>query len=705
MNRRLGVFFRLLSLVVAVTLAAAPWAEASIKPERLNVLFISVDTLRPDFLSCYGGKLVETRNIDSLAREGIAFSRALAHNPLTLPSHVNMLTGTTPLAHGVHDNLGFRLDDGALTLAEHLKANGWRTAAVVGAFPLDSRFGLSQGFDLYDDWYGEKKTGADFFFVERKGEEVVRRALGWLEGQGQSRWFLFLHLFDPHQPYLPPPAYQKRYARNPYAGEVAYVDDCLGRLLERLKEAGLADKTLIIFTSDHGEALGEHGEESHGYFAYNSTLQVPLIFRAPAFFKGGRTIAEAVSHIDIFPTLCDLLGLAKPSSLEGRSLLPLIESKKQAAAPIYFESLAPFYNRNWAPLRGVIMNGHKYIDLPLAELYDLQTDFKEEKNLHSAQASGPYQKELHGLLTRAAGRERDARRKASREEEQALRSLGYLGGSGGQKKTFQASDDLKTLLPLQAKLMEAAALHNRGSSPEAAQELEELIRAKKDFATAYEYLANVYYQTGNLAKAVDTLEKGIASCPPHSQMLGKLGIYLSEMGDQKKAIQVLEEAVALDPYDAEMWNYLGVAHWKLNDLEKAEQYYQKSLALDRNYAGALNNLGSLYLTRQNPDKAIEFFDRSLQFDPNLASAYNGKGTALAMKGRLEEAVGLWKKAVALEPGQAMAFYNLGLALVKLNRPQEALPFLEKYVELVPAGDPDRPKITRLIESIKNRLPR
>jgi len=705
MNRRPGVFIRLLSLVVVATLASAPWAEASIKPERLNVLFISVDTLRPDFLSCYGGKTVETRNIDSLAKEGIVFTRAFAHNPLTLPSHVNMLTGTTPLAHGVHDNLGFRLSDGALTLAEHLKANGWRTAAVVGAFPLDSRFGLSQGFDLYDDWYGEKKTEADFFFVERKGEEVVRRALAWLEGQGQSRWFLFLHLFDPHQPYLPPPAYQKRYARNPYAGEVAYVDDCLGRLLERLKETGLADKTLIIFTADHGEALGEHGEESHGYFAYNCTLQVPLIFRAPARFKGGRIIAAAVSHIDIFPTLCDLLGLAKPSSLEGRSLLPLIESKKQAAAPIYFESLAPFYNRNWAPLRGVIMNGHKYLDLPLAELYDLQTDFKEEKNLHSAQASAPYQKELHALLDGAVGQERDARRKTSREEEQALRSLGYLAGSGGQKKAFQAADDLKTLLPLHLTLMEAAALHNRGNSTEAVKRLEGLIQNRKNFTTAYEYLANVYYQTGNLAKAVDTLEKGVASCPPHSQMLGKLGIYLSEMGDQKKAIQVLEEAVALDPYDAELWNYLGVAYWKLNDLEKAEQYYQKSLALDRNYAGALNNLGSLYLSRQNPDKALEFFDRSLQFDPNLASVYNGKGTALAMQGRLEEAVSVWKKAVALEPGLAMALYNLGLALVRLNRPQEALPFLEKYVELVPAGDPDRAKIMRLIESIKNKFPR
>ncbi len=698
------VFICLISAVVVLGLAPALSAKAPLKPERLNLLFISVDTLRPDYLSCYGGKEVETPNIDSLTKKGIVFTRAFAHNPLTLPSHVNMLTGVTPLVHGVHDNLGFRLGDKVPTLAEHLKANGYRTAAVVGAFPLDSRFGLSRGFDLYDDWYGEKKTQANFFFVERKGEEVIARALAWLQDQGQTRWFLFLHLFDPHQPYLPPPAYQKRYAGNLYAGEVAYVDDCLGRLFDWLKETKLADKTLIVFTSDHGESLGEHGEESHGYFAYNSTLRVPLIFQAPRLFQDGRVIEDAVSHIDIFPTVCDLLGLSRPSHLEGQSLLPLMKLQPYTPQPIYFESLSAFYNRNWAPLRGVIMNGHKYIDLPLAELYDLKADFKEEKNLYSSAQAAPFKMALRRLLDRAAGREKAASRKPSREEEQALRSLGYLGGSGGRPKVFRAEDDLKTLLPLHLKLMEAATLHNKGQSGEAVKRLEELILVKKDLTTAYEYLANVYYQTGNLAKAVETLEKGVASCPPHSQMLGKLGIYLSEMGDQKKAIQVLEEAVALDPDDAEMWNYLGVAHWKLNDLDKAEQFYQKSLALDPDYAGALNNLGSLYLTRQDPDKALDFFDRSLQFDPNLASAYNGKGTALATRGRLEEAVELWKKAVALEPGQAMALYNLGLALVKLNRPQEALPYLEKYVELVPAGDPDRAQVMRLIESIKNRSP-
>jgi len=694
---------RFLIFFISFLVLASPtlFCEAEFKREKLNLLLISVDTLRADYLSCYGGKDVQTRNMDSLAKMGILFKKALAHNPLTLPSHINILTGVTPLFHGVHENLGFRLSEDVLTLAEYLKKYNYQTAAFIGSFPLDSRFGLAQGFDVYDDFYGEKKSPGFFFFVERKAEEVISRTIEWLKMEQKKLWFVFVHLFDPHQPYSPPSSYLEKYAHNLYAGEVAYVDDCLGQLFDYLEKSQVMERTLIVFTSDHGESLGEHGEMTHGYFAYNSTLHVPLIFSSRKFQKLGKVIEEKVSHVDLFPTICDFFGLKKPSSLEGQSLLPLIEEEKFEAKPIYFESLSAYYNRNWAPLRGIIKNDHKYIDLPLPELYNLQDDFKEEKNLASIVDTKPYQKSLSLLLSQSRKTETAVLKKESREAVEAMKSLGYLSGSlEPKKKIFSASDDLKSLLPFHSKLTEAASFFNQGDAGKALQILEDLISRKKDFTTAYEYLANVYSEIGNKAKAIEALEAGLSFSPSHAQMRGKLGIFLSEVNQQERAIKEIKEALDLNPEDAEFWNYLGVAYWKSGQLDKAEECYHRALALDQNYASALNNLGSLSLSRKNPEKALAYFEQAIRFDPHLSSAYNGKGAAFGMKGNLGEAIENWKKAVSYDPKYQMALYNLGLALLRVNKQKEALAYLEKYLEVTPTGDPDREKIVELVNYLK-----
>jgi arylsulfatase A-like enzyme/Flp pilus assembly protein TadD len=684
-------------LCLALAGASAPGA----KPGPLNVLLVSVDTLRADFVGCAGGRAVPTPSIDSLASPGVVFRRAFAHAPLTLPSHASMLSGTTPLRHGVHDNLGFRLPDGLPTLASRLKAAGYATAAFVGAFPLDSRFGLDRGFDLYDDLYGEKKTSADFYFVERRGEDVVRPAADWILGRKKGeRWFAFLHLFDPHMPYAPPPPYNARFAGNPYAGEVAYADDCLGRLFTALRKNGLMEETLVVFTSDHGESLGEHGEQTHGYFAYNSTLHVPLIVHAPALFRERRAVDAAVSHADIFPTVCDLLGVKPPAGLEGRSLRPLLDGGRQATPPIYFESMAPFLNRNWAPLRGVIRDGRKYIDQPRTELYELGPDFREEKNLLPGADVSLFRKALRDLETGARDSAGRGRSGETREAERAMRSLGYLGGGGGTKKSFGPGDDLKALLPVHLKLMDAASLQAAGEPDEAVRLLEQVLEERTDMAAAYEYLADILRNKNDLEGAARTLRRGVSHCPGHYRLRGMLGILLSETGDQQGALREIRPALDINPGDAELWNYLGVALWKLGELDEAEDCYRRALDLDRNYAGALNNLGSLSLTRRDPDKALEFFDRSLAFDPRLASAHNGKAVVRSMKGDLEGAVASWRKALEFEPGHLLALYNIGLALSRLGRPEEALPYLEKYLRLAPAGDPDRDRAARLLSSLK-----
>ena len=259
--------------------------------EKPNLVLISIDTCRADHLSCYGYERPTTPNIDAVASEGALFERATAAVPLTLPSHSTMLTGTLPPYHGVRDNEGYVLSEANETLAEILKARGYKTAAAVGSFVLDARFGLAQGFDTYDDRM-DAGPATPFSGAERRGEEVSRSAVQWLEANREEPFFLFLHYFDPHWDYRPPPPFDEIYADEPYAGEVAYVDHCIGTVLDKLKSLGLYDTALIAIVGDHGESLGQHGEPGHGFFVYESSLRTPFIVRPPGGLKKPRRVAD-----------------------------------------------------------------------------------------------------------------------------------------------------------------------------------------------------------------------------------------------------------------------------------------------------------------------------------------------------------------------------------------------------------------------------
>ncbi|MGZ7080514.1 MAG: sulfatase, partial [Thermoanaerobaculia bacterium] len=325
--------------------------------EKPDVILITIDTLRADALGFAGNTRVKTPFLDSLAARGIVFTNAHAHNVVTLPSHTNILTGLYPYQHGIRDNAGFKLDAKHATIGAMMKRAGYATAAFVSAFPLDSRFGLNAGFDVYDDRYREASDPLDFVVQERPAEETIAAARRWYEAAGRQRKFLFLHLYDPHAPYAAPPPYREEYHDAPYLGEVAYVDDQLGKFLTPI--LATYPNTLVIITGDHGEALGDHGEQTHGLFAYEATLTVPLLIVDP---KGKpRKDARYVRHIDLVPTILARVGSAIPAGLPGRSLLQADNS----AVPSYFESLSASLNRGWAPLVGVIDDGRKYIDLPV----------------------------------------------------------------------------------------------------------------------------------------------------------------------------------------------------------------------------------------------------------------------------------------------------------------------------------------------------
>ncbi|MGB5890298.1 MAG: sulfatase, partial [Thermoanaerobaculia bacterium] len=346
------------------------WQEAlgDISPTGLNIILITIDTLRADRLSSYGNPAPLTPNIDSLAGEGIRFANAASTVPFTLPAHSSIMTGTYPPYHGVRENVGYTLDDSIPTLAEWLGERGYTTAGFVSAFVLDSRWGIARGFDTYHDEFDLDEMKGNLGSVQREGSETIAEALRWLDGGPVSPFLLWLHLFDPHDPYTPPEPFRSQYPRRPYDAEVAYTDSLIGELRRALEERGLLDSSLLILTGDHGEGLGSHKEGFHGFFVYDSTVHVPLIIRLPEGRLGGQVVEEVVSHVDLLPTILDATGHEIPSGVQGSSLLPLLLSMEETGdRAVYTESLDPLLHFGWSPLRSIRTSEHKFIDAPNPE--------------------------------------------------------------------------------------------------------------------------------------------------------------------------------------------------------------------------------------------------------------------------------------------------------------------------------------------------
>ena len=679
-------FLFFLCIFLCVFLTVSPlFSKRNGKKAGLNFLLITIDTLRADRLGCYSIEHLKTPNIDSFAEKGILFSKAFAHTSTTLPSHANILLGTTPLYHGVHDNSTFIVKEKFLTLAEFLKSSGYSTGAFVGAYPLDSKFGLTQGFDIYDDDYRGQRSHK-ISYIEREAGKVVDNALNWLRIQ-KTPWFLWVHCFDPHDPYEPPEPFKTQYKKYPYNGEVAYVDSVLGKLFRYVRENGFFDKTLIVFTGDHGESLGEHGEKTHGYFAYNSSIWVPLIISTPGMKPG--KVNQHVSHIDIFPTVCDVLGFEKPSFLQGVSLIPAIKGKKLPRRPIYFESMYPFYSRGWAPLKGYIYGREKFIDSPIPELYDLDVDFGELQNLAGTKKIQKYRKQLALIIQNQSLPEEDGekRQKIDRESLRKLRSLGYISSPQiSKKKIFGPQDDVKILLPYHYKAMKAMDLHKEGKVDEGIRLLREVITERKDIDVAYSNLATLYKDRGKLKEALEILELGLEHLPASYEVFLTYVNYLISAGQYDKVIETIKtKSLRQMEYDAEIWNYLGVAYMSKGDFEKALEAYEMALSLDNDYHVALNNLGiaclSLFLETKNPkdyQKALHHFKKAIEINPDYAPAYNGLGGAYLQAGNVDGAIYCLEKALELKPDFGRALYNLGLAHLDKGNRARALDYFNRY---------------------------
>jgi arylsulfatase A-like enzyme/tetratricopeptide (TPR) repeat protein len=641
-----------------------------------NVLVVTIDTLRADRVGVFGGAR-PTPTMDRLATGGLRFTRAYAHAPMTLPTHASILTGLTPPRHGVRVN-GSELDASVPTLAELLGRSGYRTGAFVGSFVLDARFGLSRGFGVYDDRVGTEHGPVTFGFVERSADRVLRAAADWLlqpDADGGSPWFAWVHLFDPHTPYRAP----RTVVDSAYDNEVAFVDAELGSFLEELGKAGLLARTLIVVLADHGEGLGDHGEETHGLFAYDSTIRIPLIINGPGLYPA--IVTGLAGQADLLPTIADLVGIEPYAGLDGRSLLPAIRGEAAGSEAVYFEALDAHLNRNWAPLTGIVSGGWKYIDLPILELFDLSRDPGEQSNRAAEERA-----RTTGLARRLEDWKRAKGPRAAPEPDPdtvaKLRSLGYTSSAAPVRKAqYSEADDPKRLVDVDRRFQTALHLVGDGRHADAAGLLREAIDRRPDFTAAYLALASVYIESGHAREAVDLLRAAGRRGLSDPKLQERLGAAWLATGEPARAAAALEPLTG-DGASVDTLNTLAIVRAEMGDRDRARGLFERALAKAPRGASIWYNLGLLELAARRPPEAAQAFERAVDADPAFAPAWAALGAAYVTSDRAR-AIGAWTRAVDLSPGDYDTLFNLGMLLWQSGRRDEARPYLERFVRDAP----------------------
>ncbi len=654
------------------------WATP--RPASPDIILITVDTLRADRLGCYGSKTVPTPVIDALARDGVLFEQAIAQVPLTWPSHAAILTGTYPFSNGVQDFTGQPLSTKIRTLAESLKRNGYATGAVVSSFVLDRSWGLARGFDFYYDTFpGQAFVQKDIALVDRRAKESVSQALRWLQRPRRQPFFLWLHLFDPHSPYDPPEPFQTRYRQRPYDGEVAYVDSQLGRLFAWLKKSGLYDGALIVFLSDHGEALGEHGESEHGFFVYDSTVRVPLIIKPPSEVRTAqRRIPGPVEAISVAPTVLQLAGLHDPieRQFQGASLAPLVTGGKwDPGRPAYSETFYPFSSFGWSPLRSLHSARYHFIEAPDPELYDLQADPQEQHNLVSQESTtaASLRKQLQELISRyQPSRAQEQTSGPSAEAIEKLRSLGYVAYRAPASRSLPTSGlaDPKTKLWEYQAILEATDAFRAGKGTAGRAILKKVQDADPELYLIPFMLGEEASREGDWAAAVPKFRRCLELNPYFDQAMMGLARALNVQGNPDEAKKWLDRALALNPQNFRAWYELARVLVR-SDATVARHSLGKALAIQPNFALAFRELGLLDMRQEKYSEASRNLEKAVKLGLADAATLNFLGITYSRTNRLDLAAETYRRALSTDPNLALAHLNLAYAYQKLNKPAEA----------------------------------
>jgi len=650
------------NVIFIMIFASYAAAQTRGKP-ALNVVLITIDTLRADHVGCYGYKKIKTPNIDGLAADGSRFERAFAVVPVTLPSHTSILTGTYPMLNGMHDFSGNKLSPQQPTLASVLKQAGYQTGAVVGAAVLDSRFGLNQGFDFYYDHFDFSRLDeANLDEMERPGNVVADTALGWLAENSQKHFFLWMHLYDPHYPYRPPQPYSSEYASHPYDGEIAFADEQVGRIIRFLKEKGIYKNTVIVLCGDHGESLGEHDEKTHGFFIYNATMHVPLIIHLPQS-AAGQVITDMVSLVDLMPTILGAVGVEIPSQVQGHSLLPRLrpdrgDSKRNDHAKgervMYGETFLPRIHFDWSELRGSENSKYHFIDAPRPELYDLTNDPGELHNLfHEKKAvSGEMRAKLVDMIREySAGKEMAEKTGLDPALMERLKALGYAGFSGGSDPTISSRDltDPKDRILTYELISDAMAESQHGHYQESIDKLKSVVKTEPKSVPAHYLLGLDYYKLKMYGESVDELQKTVQLSPDYALAFFNLGMAEAHAGQIDAAIATLQRTLQLDATNFEAAFNLGVAFIQKQQLAAAAEAFRQSIAINPEFARGHHALGETLLYQNKIDDSIAELRRAVELAPQEPAMHESLAKALAAKGLTAEADEETRRARQLAP--------------------------------------------------------
>ena len=637
-----AVAFGGMRFVVLLLAAAAPGIALFSRPataangDQPDVFLITIDTLRADHVGCYGYKDVETPTLDSLSADGVRFTHAYTHSPITNTSHTTILTGLVPSVHGVTD-FGVPLAPTHITWAELLKKMGYETGAFIGAVILDSNQlapGLDRGFDFYDNFPAKAETTANaetkerWGRVERRAGEVVAHAEAWLEKHARVRAsdaprFMWVHMYDPHDPYEPPPPFAEKYAKHPYDGEIAYADSALGHFIGGLKKSGAYENAVIIVVGDHGEGLGEHGEETHGLFLYDSTLHVPLIMKLPAAAHRGAVVDALVRTTDILPTVLSLTNTQPPAELNGESLVPYFDNAKQPARVLFGETDYPL-RWGWSRLRAVREESAKFIEAPRPEFYKLNSDPQELKNLYSAQSAD-----------------------VARLQAEMAQWKGKFPASPTQ--TAANLPDPKDKVEVQNLLVRAMLASDEGRSADARGYLEKAVQLDPECATAFRQLGEVELADRDYAKAAVHLRRAVQLRPEDSTAAFEAGQALEKSGDYAEARDALEAGLKQAPSQVPARLLLGRVYLNLKDARNAEDQFEAALLVDSDNKEAKVGLAEAQIMKGDFAAALPDLESLSKSSPNNAQVW--RLLAQAYKGLHREADGTRADAKAAALGK------------------------------------------------------
>lgn len=660
--------------------------------ESLNVILITVDTLRADRLGCYGFSPDTTPTMDRWAARGIRFENCIAQTPLTLPSHTTILTGTLPLFHGVRDNGGFVVPPQLETIAEVFKSAGYKTAAIVSAYVLDSKWGLSQGFDYYFDRFDlgrfEKISLGE---VQRRAEETINETLSWLEKNSQTPFFLWVHLYDPHTPYDPPEPYRSQFPDRPYLGEIAYTDSQLARLEDYLERTRLQENTLLVLASDHGESLGEHKESTHGFFVYQEAIHVPLIFVLPSEKFAGKTYTGIVTLADVMPTILDYVGLKIPAEVQGLSLTRYFNGRKKTEDRLaYSETFYPRYHYGWSELRSFQNNRYKLILAPVPELYDLMKDPDEEKNLVYLE------KPTFEKLTRMAEEfEKKYREKAispdfssvDEETREKLAALGYLGSFVDPAK-FKGKTlaDPKEKIEVFNQISRAREIGLSGQFDEAVKILTGILEEDPTISDGFFALGNVYFKARKFAEALEAFKKSLDLKPDDSFAVINVANCYAALNQLEQAEKFILEQVERGFEDPQFYHVLGNLYALRNNYDKALPYFEKCLARNPRSASAHNAIAAICLNRDDLTCAESHLNAAMSINPTLLNLRYNLAQLREKQNRLEEAISLYQEEIAASPNHFKALFNLARLYRIQGREEEELSTLKQALK----ADPEFP---------------